>query len=178
VRSGGLATRSNGRPVWRLSPPANHPLRRKGGWDREPRPWRAVDHHEILPRQPPPDRGRRIRARTSRPSRPRPRHSTPCRRRRVATCNRPQTLSTPLECGSGAAGCTSPVARRRDRGAVPCASRRLTAPRLRGLGPLLLISYGMFLMWKGAQDRFGHVCHRNCFQEPERGQPCRPRLGG
>jgi len=39
-------------------PPANHPQPRKRRRDREPRPRRAVDHHEILPRRPPPDRDR------------------------------------------------------------------------------------------------------------------------
>jgi hypothetical protein len=49
---------------------------------------------------------------TGRPSRARPRQSTPCRRRRVATCNRPQTLSTPLECGSVAEVHLDPLAPR------------------------------------------------------------------
>src|SRR6266404_3786419 len=32
----------------------------------------------------------------------------------------------------------------------------------------LLISYGMSLMWRGGQDRFGYVCHRIGLREPER----------
>jgi hypothetical protein len=50
--------------------------------------------------------------RIGRPPLARPRHSMPGRGRRVATCNRPQTLSTPLERGSVAEVRLDPVAPR------------------------------------------------------------------
>jgi len=100
------------RPVWQLSPPANHPLRRKGGGIGS----LAGGVLSIITKSCPDDHLRietdAPELRIGRPSLARPRHSTPRRGRRVATCNRPQTLSTPLERGSVVEVHLDPVAPR------------------------------------------------------------------
>jgi hypothetical protein len=91
----------------------------------------SVARCRSLHRQPRPDRGRRIRARTGKPSRARPRHSTPCRRRRVATATALKPCPHLSNVAPAQKGAPRPSrrARRRDRGATPCASRRLQRRR-------------------------------------------------